>query len=78
MSSEMPLIVGAVMIAAWGLSHIIATRPIVAGFGPLSVTNRRIITMEAAAEGIALVFIGGLVLATTALGDHDAPEATIV
>jgi hypothetical protein len=78
MTAEVPLVVGAVAIAAWGIAHVVATRPIAAGFGPLSVANRRIITMEAAAEGIVLVFVGVLVLVTTALGDHDAREAEIV
>ena len=78
MAIEVPLIVGAIAIAAWGMAHIAATRPIADGFGPLSVTNHRIITMESIAEGIALVFVGVLVLLTTALGDPDAREAEIV
>jgi hypothetical protein len=78
MDAEYPLIVGSALIIAWGLSHIVATRPIVEGFGELSVANRRIITMEAAAEGLALAFIGLLVLLTTIVGDPDAREATVV
>ena len=39
----------------WGVAHLFATRGVVAGFGDISVDNRRIITMEWIVEGVALV-----------------------
>jgi hypothetical protein len=50
--------VGAVTLVAWGVAHIFPTRGVVAGFGPLSPDNRRILTMEWVAEGLALIFVG--------------------
>ncbi len=52
---------GAGVIFVWGLGHLIPTRNIVAGFGSLSVDNKRIITMQWLAEGLTLCFIGILV-----------------
>lgn len=57
--------VASVMIALWGIAHIIPTRNVVAGFGTLSADNRQIITMEWIAEGLALIFIGLLTLSIT-------------
>ena len=56
---------GAVLIFIWGVAHIIPARAVVDGFGPISTDNRRIITMEWVAEGLALCFIGLLVLIST-------------
>lgn len=52
---------GAAVIFLWGLGHLIPTRNIVAGFGFLSLDNKRIITMEWLAEGLTLCFLGILV-----------------
>jgi len=52
---------GATVIFLWGTAHVAATRGVVAGFGELSPDNKRIITMEWIAEGLALCFVGVLV-----------------
>ncbi len=52
------------MIFLWGAAHVAAARGVVAGFGDLTPDNRRIITMEWVAEGLALCFVGVLVVAT--------------
>jgi len=52
---------GAAIIFVWGAAHVAATRGVVAGFGELSPDNRKIITMEWVAEGLALSFVGALV-----------------
>ena len=57
------LYVGAAVIFAWGVGHLMPTPGIVKGFGSISADNRRIITMEWIAEGLTLCFIGLLVLA---------------
>jgi len=56
------LYAGSIVITLWGISHIIPTKSIVEGFGSVSEENKLIITMEWAAEGLTLCFIGLLVL----------------
>ncbi len=53
---------GAAIVVAWGVAHIVPTRAVVKAFGELTADNRRIITMEWVAEGLALAFIGALAL----------------
>jgi hypothetical protein len=63
--------IGSAVIIIWGIAHIAATKPVVTGFGDISLDNRRIITMEWIAEGLTLVFIGALVgLVTWLEGIH--------
>ncbi len=61
MINDIFLYAGAAAIFLWGAAHVAATRGVVAGFGQLSPDNRRIITMEWVAEGLALCFVGALV-----------------
>ena len=65
MSGEVLLWIGSMIPLLWGIAHLVPTRSVVAGFGTLSQDNRRIITMEWIAEGLALCFIGllGILLA---------------
>jgi hypothetical protein len=56
------------LVSAWGLAHLFPTRAVVAGFGPISVDNRRVLTMEWVAEGITMLFVGALVAAVTVAG----------
>jgi hypothetical protein len=65
MSPEILLYLGSGIVIVWGLAHIAPTRSVVRGFGELSEDNRRIITMEWVAEGLALAFLGVLVLLVT-------------
>jgi hypothetical protein len=65
MTYQILLYVGALSVILWGIAHLFPTRNVVAGFGTISVDNQRIITMEWVTEGIALIFIGVLVLAVT-------------
>ena len=71
MASDVLVYLGATIITAWGIAHIAPTRSVVAGFGTISDDNRRIILMEWAAEGLALAFIGMLVLLVTAIHGAD-------
>lgn len=59
-TSTVLLAVGSAIPILWGFAHIIPTKAVVAGFGQLSADNRRILTMEWVAEGLALVFLGAL------------------
>jgi hypothetical protein len=76
--SEVLGYVAAGAVFAWGLSHIIPTSQVVAGFGDISQDNRRIITMEWIAEGLAFVFVGVLVAIVTWSGSVPAPAEDVV
>jgi hypothetical protein len=72
------LYAGSIIIAIWGIAHIIPTKAVVTGFGKLSQDNARIITMEWIAEGLTLVFIGLLTLTVTAAAGRGNPGAVVV
>lgn len=78
MAADVLLYAGSGIIIVWGIAHIAPTSSVVKGFGSLSDDNRRIITMEWAAEGLALIFVGVLVLLVTALGDSGDSTALVV
>ena len=66
MLNQVLLYLGSAFISFWGIAHLFPTRSVVAGFGEISVDNRRIILMEWIIEGIALIFIGSIVALVTA------------
>ncbi len=66
MSGNLWLFLGAFIVVIWGAAHIFPTQAVIAGFGVLSDDNRRILTMEWVAEGLAMIFIG-LLTAVVAL-----------
>lgn len=78
MIGEVLLYTGAVVITIWGISHIIPTRNVVRGFGELSEDNRRIITMEWISEGLALCFLGMLVLLLLIVAGAQDPVSILV
>lgn len=57
------------IVFLWGVSHVIPTRQVVAGFGDISEDNRRIITMEWVAEGLSFMFVAVLIVAVTWSGE---------
>ena len=65
MLNQILLYVGSGVIFLWGVGHIMPTRSVVKDFGEISKDNKLIITMEWIVEGVALVFIGAIVLAAT-------------
>lgn len=71
--SEILLYTASAITGLWGVSHLFATRGVVAGFGDLTADNRRIITMEWIVEGIALISTAAFVAAATAI----QPEAAV-
>jgi hypothetical protein len=76
---EIMLYCGSAIIILWGLAHIaVPTKDIIKGFGPISVDNRRVLAMEWIMEGLALIFIGSLVIFITALQGIENPASTIV
>jgi hypothetical protein len=78
MVSDVLLYVGSAAITIWGIAHIIPTKSVVKGFGAISTDNQRIITQEWIAEGLALCFIGLLVLSITITAPSDDPVAVTV
>lgn len=60
---------GSILIIVWGVGHLLPTKAVVKGFGPISTDNKRIIAMEWVAEGLTLCFIGILVMLVTLLGE---------
>jgi hypothetical protein len=72
------LYLGAVVIGAWGIAHIAALRPVVAGFGALTPDNRRILVMEWTDEGLTMVFVGLLVAVVTPTLGAESPAAILV
>jgi len=78
MASDVLLYVGSAAITVWGIAHIIPTKSVARGFGAISEDNRRIITQEWIAEGLALCFIGLLVLSIAITAPSDDPVAVTV
>ena len=78
MVNENLVYIGSALIIAWGIAHVTATGPIARGFGELSRDNQRILVMELIAEGLALVFLGGLPLVFTILSGPQGKPADIV
>jgi hypothetical protein len=67
--------VSALVIAAWGVAHLIPTAAVVAGFGPIPKENRLVIAQEWIAEGITMLFLATLIALVTALGP---PSSAVV
>ena len=78
MLANVLLYLGAAILFVWGVAHIVPTRNVVAGFGPLSEDNRINITMEWVAEGLALAFVGLLAALVTSVGGADDPVRRVV
>jgi hypothetical protein len=76
--NEILLYIGSAVLIIWGIAHIIPTKNVVSGFGQISEDNKRIITMEWVAEGLALCFIGLLVMFVTVLEDSQNDASLIV
>ncbi|MFH1194889.1 MAG: hypothetical protein V1720_04205 [bacterium] len=72
------ILTSAIIIILWGIAHVIPTSNVVKGFGELSVNNKLIIKMEWVAEGLALIFIGALVLILNCVSDREVYEVRLV
>jgi hypothetical protein len=73
MLNEILLYAGSLLIIIWGIGHIAPTKGIVAGFGPISEDNKKIILMEWVIEGLAFLFVGFLVISVTYLHGYQNP-----
>lgn len=72
------LIIGAVIVALWGIAHLFPTKGVVRNFGDISQDNKLIITMEWAVEGISLAFVGFLVALVTIVAGADNEVSNLV
>ncbi len=68
----------AAMVAFWGTLHLVKTKPVIAGFEPLTADNRYVLAMEWILEGVTLCFIAALVFAVTAIVGPGGLAATLV
>ena len=69
--------IASVLTGIWGIAHLFATKGVVAGFGEISVDNKRIITMEWIVEGVALISTAAFVAAATIV-QSQSPVASAV
>jgi len=76
--NETLIYIGSGIIILWGIAHIIPTGAIVNGFGQISEDNKKVITMEYIAEGLALIFLGVLPLILTILVNSPGKAVDIV
>jgi hypothetical protein len=77
-SNDWLLFAGAILIIFWGIGHIVPTKSIIEGFGRLDDDNHLIIKMSWVAEGLAMVFIGLLVMVITIFhGSGDVVARTV-
>jgi hypothetical protein len=77
MSGTALTILGAASAFLWGAAHLFPTRNVVAGFGEISIDNRRILAMEWITEGVALIFVGVLVAVVTWIDSTSAVSSAV-
>ncbi len=72
MINQILLFVGAALPLIWGVAHLFPTKNVVAGFGNISIDNKRIITMEWINEAAALIFVSAILFAVTLIDYRNA------
>jgi hypothetical protein len=60
--------VAAGLVGLWGVAHAVPTRQVVAGFGPITVDNRRVIVQEWLAEAFTMWGLAAAVVTATVVG----------
>ncbi len=75
---ELLLYIGSGIAVVWGIAHLMPTLSVIRGFGDISTDNRRIITMEWVAEGVAIIFIGVLVFLVAGYAAADPSARRVV
>ncbi len=77
MNGKVIIYIGSALPLIWGIAHLFPTKSVVRGFGEISNDNKNIITMEWLVEGIALIFIGILVVTITLINPKNIISTTI-
>lgn len=72
------LYAGSAIILIWGTAHLFPTGNIVRGFGAISQDNKRIITMEWLAEGVAMCYMGISCILVTLIAGRAAAASVLV
>jgi uncharacterized membrane protein len=67
MIGQILLYISGLLTIIWGAAHLFPTKSVVQGFGNISQDNKNIITMEWLVEGVALIFIGILIVFITSI-----------
>lgn len=78
MLSYVFLLLGSAAVGFWGIMHLVKTRPVVAGFEPLTDDNRHVLRMEWIVEGVALVFVAALITVVTVSQGPRAPGSRLI
>jgi hypothetical protein len=69
--------VAAALVGTWGIAHAAPTRRVVAGFGPITVDNRRVLTQEWLAESVTMWGMSALVIVVTGTGPNTQAAAIV-
>lgn len=77
MISEILFYFGGGITLIWGTAHLFPTQSVVKGFGEISNDNKHIITMEWINEGVALIFIGIVVIGITIIEPTNSSAAFV-
>jgi hypothetical protein len=77
MNAETLIYIGSALPLLWGVAHLLPTKSIIQGFGDISADNKNIIAMEWIIEGIALIFLGILVAAVTAIEPRNSTSKAV-
>jgi hypothetical protein len=67
MIGQILLYISGLLTIIWGTAHLFPAKSVVQGFGNISQDNKNIITMEWLVEGVALIFIGILIVFITSI-----------
>ena len=67
--------IAAGLIAVWGVAHAVPTGQVLAGFGPITTDNRRVVLQEWLAEAFTMWGIAALVIAVTAVASTSSVTA---
>jgi hypothetical protein len=78
MVQEPYILVSSAVLIIWGVIYIIPLRSILAGFGDISIQNKRILAMEWIGGGLTLIFLGGIIAVVTLLGTSGSPDLLLV
>ena len=77
MTNQLIIYIGGMIPLIWGIAHLFPTKSVLKGFGEISDDNKNIITMEWIIEGIALIFIGAIVIGVTIIDMSSAVSSFI-
>lgn len=77
MINRILIFIGGFIPIIWGSAHLFPTKSVVKGFGAISDDNKQIITMEWIVEGIALIFIGIIVIGVTLIDQRSTVSGFI-